>query len=291
MITLLHYVWVWTFHLISPTLLCLFYTFLTPPHLDSDLQIWILPSLGSLVFWGPLTFLYIVVLFMKMFFSSISMFISSSYLSAAFHSNVSCLSAGLPHPSIVCIGLVLLTMLSASLPGIAAALVTSIAACVTTCVMFCSVVICSCTFLWDYLLWVCLFSDVLSALCEPSCHSFSHHVMLPAFKEDTITGSFWLCLFHMLYMIIISYYMYIYKSVIMCNFYVQIALVWICVLVCLWLLYVQSVIGWTYITYALHTHEYYLNTETLASVFVSYSITTTQISNFFNFMCIVLVIL
>ena len=57
--------------------------------------------------------------------------------------------------------------------------------------------------------------------------------------------------------------------------YVQMALLQLCVNVCCWLIYVQYVIDWVYLTYDVHLCEYHVITGILTSLFVSYNITTS----------------
>ena len=98
--------------------------------------------------------LYLLV--MKMFFTLISNLYSSWHLSATFQSNVGCLSLGPPDLGITCIGLALLTGLSAPLTAIIAVLTALIAACIIAYVMLCSMTIFGLPFLE-------------TALCESVC--------------------------------------------------------------------------------------------------------------------------
>ena len=78
-----------------------------------------------------------------MSFTFISKLHSSWYLTAAFHSNIGCLSSGPPDLGIVCMDKAVLTGLSAYLTAIIAALVASYAACIIGCIMLCSAAILS----------------------------------------------------------------------------------------------------------------------------------------------------
>ena len=78
---------------------------------------------------------------MIMFFTSISKFDSSLYLSTAFQLNVGCFSVGLNVLGIMSTDLVVFTDFSASLTAIIAAVLASMVACVIAWMVLCSAAI------------------------------------------------------------------------------------------------------------------------------------------------------
>ena len=101
-----------------------------------------------------------------MFFTPISKLYSSCYLSAAFNSNMACLSSGPFDLGTVCTALALLTRLFASLIAMITAFPASITDCVIACVMlcstssfcygFCDTALCECVCIYFFYFVVCL---------------------------------------------------------------------------------------------------------------------------------------
>ena len=159
----------------------------------------------------------------------------SWYLYVAFQSNVGCFNVGPPNIGAVCTGLALLTILSAFVPMMSA-LVASITECIAAYVKLCSVAI----LVWltqDLLVWVCQYL------------LFHYSMCLAWIKYLTI---------------------YIQEYIYIELLYVQLAQLWICILVCYWLLIVWYIIGWMYFIWDIHLCGYYVITDILMSMFMSY---------------------
>ena len=134
---------------------------------------------------------------MRIFFTCISKWHSSCYLSAAFQPNIGCLSSRLPDLGIMCIGLALVMVYQ--LQVMLALLPVSCSIQLPFCLPFLETALCESA-------WF-LFSS-LHCLRILAFH-FWHHIMLLAFNDDNTTGSFWLCCsFYILCMIIISHYLH-----------------------------------------------------------------------------------